>query len=228
MKQRTHPRRAARGFTLVELLLATVLLALLVAGAWSGIRTATRAAASGEDLIERTNRMRVAQEFLRREVGQALGLAYEEKSGTGERVLFGGERDRLVFVAPMPGYLGHGGPYVQQLSFEPGPGGRELVFHHVMLNGYDAREDSVENDSEPVVLLDRIRVARFQYRAIDERGELGDWRDEWDKPGQLPLMIKVELEFERDAGMTWPELVIPLMVDPGAANAANEPSFFTG
>ena len=68
--------RAARGFTLVELLLATVLLALLVAGAWSGIRTATRAASSGEELIERTNRVRVAQEFLRRELTQSLALAY--------------------------------------------------------------------------------------------------------------------------------------------------------
>ena len=109
--------RAARGFTLVELLLATVLLALLVAGAWSGIRTATRAASSGEELIERTNRVRVAQEFLRRELTQSLALAYEEEVGTGQRLMFGGERDQLTFVAPMPGYLGRGGPYVQQLSF---------------------------------------------------------------------------------------------------------------
>lgn len=220
--------RAARGFTLVELLLATVLLALLVAGAWSGIRTATRAASSGEELIERTNRVRVAQEFLRRELTQSLALAYEEEVGTGQRLMFGGERDQLTFVAPMPGYLGRGGPYVQQLSFVSGDGGRQLVFHHALLNGYDAREESVERRSEPVVLLDRIRSARFQFRAIDERGELGDWRDEWDKPGQLPLLVRVELEFERDANMDWPELVIPLMVDPSAATASGEPSFFSG
>ena len=146
--------RAARGFTLVELLLATVLLALLVAGAWSGIRTATRAASSGEELIERTNRVRVAQEFLRRELTQSLALAYEEEVGTGQRLMFGGERDELTFVAPMPGYLGRGGPYVQQLSFVSGNGGRQLVFHHALLNGYDAREESVERRSEPVVLLD--------------------------------------------------------------------------
>lgn len=221
-------QRAARGFTLVELLLATVLLALLVAGAWSGIRTATRAASSGEELIERTNRLRVAQEFLRRELTQSLALAYEEEVGTGQRLMFGGERDQLTFVAPMPGYLGRGGPYVQQLSFVGGGGGRQLVFHHAMLNGYDAREESVEQRSEPVVLLDGIRSARFQYRAIDERGELGDWRDDWDKPGQLPLLVRIELEFERDANMTWPELVIPLMVDPTAATASGEPSFFSG
>ena len=109
-----------------------------------------------------------------------------------------------------------------------GNGGRQLVFHHALLNGYDAREESVERRSEPVVLLDRIRSARFQFRAIDERGELGDWRDEWDKPGQLPLLVRVELEFERDANMDWPELVIPLMVDPSAATASGEPSFFSG
>jgi general secretion pathway protein J len=227
MRSVSRPR-AAHGFTLVELLLATVLLVLLVAGAWSGIRTATRAAASGEDLIERTNRVRVAQEFLRRELTQSLALAYEEEAGTGQRLMFGGERDQLTFVAPMPGYLGRGGPYVQRLSFASGNGGRELVFHHVMLNGFDAREQSLERDSEPVVLLDRIRTARFQYRAIDERGQLGDWRDQWDKPGQLPLMVRVELEFERDANMIWPELVIPMMVDPSAATAASEPSFFSG
>ena len=37
-----------RGFTLVELLLAILLLGLLMAGAWAGINTAVKASRSGE------------------------------------------------------------------------------------------------------------------------------------------------------------------------------------
>ena len=47
------------------------------------------------------------------------------------------------------------------------------------------------------------------------------------KPGPLPLLLRVQLDFERDAQMSWPELVVPLMVDAGAGSAAQEPSFFT-
>ena len=54
--------RLSRGFTLLELLLAVTLLALLLAGAYSGIQTSVRAMHSGEKMIERIDRVRTVQE----------------------------------------------------------------------------------------------------------------------------------------------------------------------
>jgi general secretion pathway protein J len=217
---------SSQGFSLLEILLALTLMALLMGGAYAGIRTATRSAEGGEALIERTSKLRVTQELLRRQLSQALMLSYDERPGTGERIVFEGERDTLTWVSTMPGYLGRGGAYVQQLRLEHDSGGQRMEFRHILLNGYDPQEVPV-GDGEPVILLENIDDAYFEYRAMGEDGKLADWTDEWDKPGQLPMLVRVHVEFARAARMPWPDLVIPLLVDPGAVGAAQEPSFFT-
>lgn len=32
----------------------------------------------------------------------------------------------------------------------------------------------------------------------------------------MPLLVRIRVEFERDTRQQWPELVVPLLVDPGA------------
>lgn len=209
MKRRT-------GFTLVELLLAILLLGLLMAGAWAGISTATKAARSGEALIDRTNRVRVAQEFLRRQIRNALALPYVVDKSTGETRTFEGEDEFLRFVAPMPGYLSRGGAYLQTLQLRPGRGGgQELVFAHEMLNGHDP-DNKREEERKPVVLIEGIRRARFEYRGLDETGKLGDWENEWDESGTQPILVRMKFEMDERSGYVWPELVVPVL-----ANSAN-------
>jgi general secretion pathway protein J len=222
--RRIKPR--ARGFTLIEVLLSILLLALLTAAAYGAIRTATRAVDRGEALIDRTNKLRVAQEFLRRQLSQALAVPFDRDTTSGQVTSFRGERDRIMWVSTMPGYLGHGGAYVQEIALERGDNGTALVFRHALLNGFELK-DGFPDKPGPVTLLEHIGDGRFEFRGLDSNGKLDDWDDEWDKPGPLPLLLRVQLDFERDAQMSWPELVVPLMVDAGAGSAAQEPSFFT-
>ena len=217
-----------RGFSLLEVLMAFVLLALLMAGAMSGIRTATRSIQGGEALIERTNKIRVAQEFLRRQLSNSVALPFEQKQPTGEPVTFLGSNDELTYVSGMPGYQSRGGAYVQQLAFERGGNGTQLVFKHALLNGFDPDDAFEDAEREPVVLLEHVQSARFEYRALDDRGRLGEWTDDWDLPGRTPLLVRIDVEFERDSRLMWPEFVVPLMIDPGAITTALEPTFFMG
>lgn len=215
-----------RGFTLVELLLSIMLLAMLMAGAWAGISTATKAAQRGEALIDRTNRVRVAQEFIRRQIRNALALPYVVDKGTGETRTFEGEQDFLRFIAPMPGYLSHGGAYVQTLSLRPARGGgEELVFAHELLNGYDPDEPR-DPEREPVVLIEGIRSATFEYRGLDDSGKLGDWQDEWSAPGAQPVLVRLHLEMDRDSGYVWPDIVVPVLAN--SANAGFYDPFYGG
>ncbi|MBL0030187.1 MAG: prepilin-type N-terminal cleavage/methylation domain-containing protein [Rhodanobacteraceae bacterium] len=205
-----------RGFTLIELLLTILLLGMLIAGAWAGITTATKAARSGEALIDRTNRVRVAQEFIRRQIRNALALPYPVDKSTGETRTFEGDADVMRFVAPMPGYLSRGGAYLQTLELRPGRGGgRELVFAHELLNGYDPDQHR-DAERDPVVLIEGIRSARFEYRGLDETGKLGDWEEEWDEPGTQPVLVRMKFDMDADSGYVWPEIVVPVL-----ANSAN-------
>jgi len=222
---RANANAARCGFTLIELIVALALLALLMTGVYTTIRTSTQAAASGEALIDRTNRLRVTQELLRRQLSQALALPLRLVRGTNEAVFLEGERDMLTWVSVMPGYLGRGGPYVQQIALERDARSQDLVFRHAMLHDMDADRPFDDQKRPPVVLLEDVRSLRIEYRSYDDSGRLGDWQDRWNKPFQLPQLVRIKVEFERDSRQAWPDLVIPLLVDPGAGAINQAPNF---
>src|SRR5699024_6972764 len=66
------------GFTLIEVLLAIALVSIIMAMAYGGFRASVRATSSGEAVIEQTNRLRVVQQFMRRQLMQARALIIEE------------------------------------------------------------------------------------------------------------------------------------------------------
>ncbi len=206
----------ARGFTLLEVMLAILLLALLLAGTYGAIRTAVHSMHSGEAAIDRTNRLRVAEEFMRHQISRAMPLAFGHDDSNGTNFVFEGERERMRFVAPMPGYLSRGGPYVQTLAFVgSGSGGKQLVFTDSMLNGFDP--DARDAQMEPAVLLDQIEDGRFEFRTLDDNGELTDWSDQWDDPSVTPVMVRIVVRMQPAARIEFPEMDIPLLLDVGAS-----------
>lgn len=210
---------ATRGFTLLEVMLSIVLLALLLAGTWGAIRTAVHAMHSGEDAIDRTNRLRVAEEFMRRQVSRILPLAYATDDSTGTNYVFEGSGNFMRFVAPMPGYLSKGGAYVQTLSLvNSRGGGKQLQFTDMMLNGYDS-DDKESSPQDPAVLLDQIQDGRFEYRTLDDQGELTDWSDQWDDPSVTPVMVRIRIIMRPEARVEFPDMEIPLMLDAGASRS---------
>jgi general secretion pathway protein J len=216
------PSRRARGFTLLEVMLAIVLLALLLAGTWGAIRTAVHAMHSGENAIDRTNRLRVAEEFMRHQISRILPLAFGQDDSTGTNFVFEGSGDSMRFVAPMPGYLSKGGPYVQTLRLVGSRGGgKALEFSDAMLNGFDLAE--AKTTMEPVVLLDQIQDGKFEYRTLDDQGDLTDWSSEWDDPSVTPVMVRIAITMRPDARVEFPDMEIPLMLDVGASHAMGRP-----
>lgn len=196
----------ARGFTLLEILVSVSLLALVIVLAYGSIRVALQASRSGEALIERTEEMRTAQGFLRRQFSQVMPLVYARLEDQGVEKRFEGDQHSITFVAPMPGYLSRGGAHVQSLSLVDGERGMQLEFRHAQLNGWDAERGF--GDQEPVVLIDGIRDGQFLFRRMDELGELGDWSSEWELPNAVPLMLRLELQFEDDDRREWPDFEV--------------------
>lgn len=210
-----HAAPGARGFTLLEVMLAILLLALLLAGTYGAIRTAVHAMHSGESAIDRTNRLRVAQEFMRHQISRIMPLAFAQDKNTNTNLVFDGRRNAMRFVAPMPGYLSKGGPYVQTLTFAGNRrGGKQLLFTDEMLNGFDI--DQKSDDAEPSILLDQIADGRFEFRTLDEEGKMTDWSDQWDDPSMTPVMVRVVVSMLPEARIEFPEMEIPLLLDIGA------------
>ncbi len=213
-------KSGVRGFTLIEVMLAILLLAVLLAAAYGGIRSAVKAMNVGEAFIDRTNRLRVAQEFIRHQISRTLPLPFGQEDGTGANFLFQGESDLIRFVAPMPGYLSRGGSYVQTIELTNSRNGKQLLFGHSMLNGFDLKKMR-KDDAEPVILMDQIESGRFQYRKLDEEGKLEDWSDDWDDPSLTPVMVRIQIKMRPEALVGWPDMEIPLLLDIGAARQSS-------
>jgi len=216
-------RSKARGFTLIEVLLATVLLAAGLALAFATLRAATATSQRGELIAQRSERMRAVEGFLRRRIASALPIGFGIDETTGTPLRFIGERDRMRFVADLPDYLGRGGPHLHDVRIVDstdgsGRNGARLVVSLPMVLAGEVVED--RDARPPETLVPDLREARFRYRGLDDQNQLGDWLDEWGATDRLPLQVRIDIQSAD--GMVWPMLVVAL---PQSASAGGTGEF---
>jgi general secretion pathway protein J len=199
-------RRTAAGFTLMEVLVATALLAGAMTLGLATLRAASAAATRGEEKAQRNERMRAVEGFLRRRIASALPVSYDVDERTGIPARFSGEADRIRFVADLPAYLGRGGPHVHDIRVvRDGDGLRLQVEFAVVL----ANEIVQESEPRPPELLaDGLREVTLSYRALDAQNRVGDWQDAWEQVDRMPLQVKIEIVDGR--GDRWPPMVVSL------------------
>lgn len=192
----------ARGFTLIEVVIAASLLAVGLALVFASIRGAMRATERAEVQAQRQERLRAVQGFMRAQITAAMPIAYQFDPETGEANFFTLSPTKLEFVSNMPGYLSRGGPYLQTLELVPGEGGQRLLFQHQMLSS----EGPLPAEREAVVLFDGIAEASFDARTIDTSAKASPWQPRWAASAQLPPMVRLRLRFA-DGSRRWPEFV---------------------
>lgn len=210
--------RTGAGFTLVELLLAVTLMSLLMGLAYGGFRAATRATVSGQELLEETGRLRITHQFVRRQLNQMLPLRFDDGINDDPTV-FLGDVLRVQYVAPMPGYLGQGGPQVQVIEVVESNAGLALIFSHALLQGFYP-EALYERD--PVVLLDGLQGAGFEFLEVDEQDAVVGWTTYWEDPAVMPKAVRLFVDLGEDSRVTWPVLAANVRVDETAVRQTSD------
>ncbi|WAH56008.1 prepilin-type N-terminal cleavage/methylation domain-containing protein [Pseudomonas silvicola] len=196
-------KRPASGFTLLEMLFALVLLAVLMALLGTALLGANRAALKGEHYGQRLEAVRASQNFLHHALEGALPV---ELPAEGEQPrVFDGQRQRLVFAAGLNSALG-GGLQVHTLELV-GLGGHQAlqVRFEQLLRGV------ARPWGQPQVLLEDVRDLRLSYRGRDDRGQPTAWLPRWPWPARLPQAVRIELD---SAGpVPWVAQVVALRLD---------------
>lgn len=204
---------AQRGFTLIEVLLATALLVGGLALAFATVRSAMAISQRGEQMVAQNERMRAVEGFLRRRLSMAMLTATTPPDPTREPVYFQGEAQRMLFVSDLPGYLGRGGPYVHELQVRGSGDAQRLELALTLVQNGERVEETPPREAE--MLADGLRKVSFRYRGIDPRnGELGDWQDQWEDTRRLPSLVSISITPR--AGAAWPPMVAALPQQRGA------------
>ena len=198
--------RNVRGFTLIEVLLATVLLAAGLSLAFATLVAATKTANRGEVIAEQSERIRAVEGFLRARISATRAVPFAFDSATSLPQRFLGEPDRMRFVADLPDYLGRGGPYLHDFTVAADGDDTRITLALAQVLAGEQIEES--EPRPPELLVDGLKSARFRYRALGDDNTLGEWSDRWERAEQLPLLVEITLT-DRD-GQEWPPLVIAL------------------
>jgi general secretion pathway protein J len=204
----TLPQRHVQGFTMIELMIALVLLALMSAVLFGSLNLAGRSTDAGTAKAEASSGMRLASDYLRTQL--AAQHPQRMRKLQDFPLLFGGESDSLRYAAPLPGRVGLGGVWYYRLKLATVAGRDKpsLILERTIpdVNSQDLPDF---NDAERSVLADDIKELKISYYGVgNDAGVDGapTWRDQWDDAQLLPLLIRVDVTPVK--GSPWPTLVI--------------------
>jgi len=195
-------RHGEAGFTLVELLVALLLFALLSVALFAALRL-------GADTMDRiagrqdaTDQTASAQQLLTR----LLTASYPEyvaMPGLHGQIAFDGEPASLSFLAPAPRTVAPGGFAVMRLAVIAAGDTRALrLSARPELAWPDAGDTTVET------LLAGASAARFAYWGPDQPDAGSSWHDQWKERPVLPALIRITVAFPPGDPRDWPALIV--------------------
>lgn len=180
-------RMVDEGFTLLELLVALSLVALLTGIVFEGVRVTMRSWEEGEARAETLHRSRAVLSLMVEELKSATIL--KPRGGEKKTPTFLGELDRVEFpagAASFPRDPWQAIPRLVSYAVAEGPSGvRGLIRRETQ--PLKEQASVAKDEEEEVVLLDpRVIRLRLRYLAPSkDKKKPGEWLDSWDSTKKL-------------------------------------------
>jgi type II secretion system protein J len=194
---RNRPRCA---FTLVEILVAVGIFAMVLAAIYSTWTAILRASKIGRDAAAAVQRARMAGRTIEESLGSTISFAAHQQFHP-EYYAFeaqNGSEPSLSFVSHLSRSFPRSGKFagldVRRVTFslqKSIDGGQELVLRQQPL----LMEIDQDEKNFPLVLAKYVR--EFKTEFWDAR--LQDWLDEWKQTNQLPVLVRVTLKLADNA-----------------------------
>jgi general secretion pathway protein J len=165
--------------------------------------------------------MRQTHEFLRAQL--AAEYPQRLRKAVDYPLLFAGERDEIRYAAALPPRVADGGVFYFRLAVaRDGDRGR-LILERTIPEP-DAAVPPEFADAERSVLAEGIEGLKVSYFGRGRDAADSDapaWRDRWDDPQRLPLLVRIEVTPLK--GAPWPPLVVEPRRAPEAGCRAWDP-----
>jgi general secretion pathway protein J len=222
-------RGNAAGFTLLELLVAMTVLAVLTGLLATGVSFGARIWEREQRQLEQWAELQMVQDVVRRTLGEAWPLSVPTDTDT-QNPGFIGSRTSIDFLGPPPAQSLVGGVYQYSLFSRAGPEGVSLVLTWGLRDPKGTqravkrarirskrRDDNVE--VKEVILLDQLMGAEFSYFGTSDGDDQAEprWFDRW-QGAKLPLLVRMHVQFPAGDRRRWPDF----LVAPAITGSPNE------
>lgn len=207
------------GLTLIELLVALVLLAFVSMMLTGGLRFSARAWEYSDSQLEKSERLLSVQRLLRSIISTARPRdrrsARRRRSATGvtEQDAFIGDPQIVKFIAQLPRHHGQGGLY--RIAFEEIPGNQNtsnfLIRWRPMEAGFADIKDGETEEWTKTILLENVEKIKFEYFGKLNKAENESWAETWSDSRQLPVLVRLSVEFPKGDRRRWPALTVKLI-----------------
>ena len=181
----SHDRSKEAGFTLVELLVSLVIIALISLMAATALRTGHRIWERTDAKVSTTAREVGVRRVLRSQIASLLPL--QGRVGRQqEQLLIEGDKDAFAFVAPLPAYFGRHGLYRIEYRLQ----NNQLIFArsvYQLPSDFETRFADMTHEA----LLENVESIRFSYLLQDSAQ--GDWIDTLRRINEPPALVRLEI-----------------------------------
>lgn len=204
-----HNCRNQRGFTLLEMLIALGLMAMLVVGMMRLMAQGTAVWSNSDRDIRAVENDKIAIDFIRKMLHKAKPmnwggglnsdyLLFNPIEGTNEKI-FVGKADALYFAAPLPASdAEHLGIYLFKIAAQQTDeyANKALVVSYWLL-GEESLDKTLEGKKKSEVIMTDVDSVSFRYFGNkDSAGGLGDqeWQSDWEEMSHFPLAVEMSLK----------------------------------
>jgi len=170
------------GFTLLELLIAMIILSLVAVVIGAGYRIGINAWEKGEAEINETQRLRVISALMSQQMKSMYPL--KMKIDDKDVIMFQGKSKSMLFATSL---TNAGGYKWIRYSFKD----NTLFFREGILPDKKL-EEKIEGNSDKEEVIDKnIPEFKFEYYSAKD----DSWKDEWDFSETIPMQIRVTLSY---------------------------------
>lgn len=187
----TRRPRGQAGFTLLEVILAMVSLAMLTGIVYGAFHLGTRAVEKGQAAVVTSQRVRIASDVLSRQIKSMV--PYPARNDDDDRYYYFDVRPGSISFVTAAGLQGGGG--LVKVTYRVNESPPQLLITENPFISPDAlgNERVVDAGARTAVLLDGFRSMRFEYWDPDEKGGYDARWDQLERQS-LPAAIRITIE----------------------------------
>jgi prepilin-type N-terminal cleavage/methylation domain-containing protein len=208
------------GFTLLEMLIAVTLVAMMAVSLWAVFRISLRSWSRGTEFIDANQRQRSILDMLRKQVASTFGVykQADPQLGLPSTLFFSGTENSLRFVS------------LNSLRFQESPG-LTLVIYEIAQDangdfslvekearylGQLSDQETAASQSKPTPIFDNLSSCIFKYFDTGDDEASSQWVEAWDgeQLGRLPKAVSISMISRDPKGNALSRhMVVPLQAE---------------